>query len=119
MALPDDIAADLAELETELAPDGVNPHTFSHNGIDYPCTPGSVTRGKTLGSGGFSIEADLVLFVRAILFPTEQEHAGARPESKEKLTYNNRSYRIEDVVTPAGEPFFKLICVDPNRRLGD
>lgn len=116
MALKDDMAADLAELELEMAPDGANPETFNWNGGDYPCVRGSVTRGKTLGSAGFALDADLVLFVRAELFPDPNTHDD-RPESKESVTYAGIRYLIEDVVTPAaGEPFLKLICQNPNKR---
>lgn len=117
MALKDDIAADIAELETEMAPDGVNPETFTWNGADYPCVRGSITKGKTLGSGGYALEADLVIFVRTIHFP-DPAVEDDRPESKEYLVYSARTYRIDDVVTPAaGEPFLKLVCNDPNTRL--
>lgn len=109
MALTEEMAADLAELELELAPDGVTAHVFTWNGTDYPCAPGSTTRGKSLSDGGFSLNADLVLFVRVELF------SDTRPESKQKLTFNSRSYRIDNVVSPAGEPFLKLICNDPNQ----
>jgi len=116
MALKDDMAADLAELELEMAPDGANPETFNWNGGEYPCVRGSVTRGKTLGSAGFALDADLVLFVRAELFPDPNTHDD-RPEPKELISFDDTSYLIDDVVTPAaGEPFLKLICQNPNKR---
>ncbi len=110
MALKDEIAADIANLELELAPDGINPLTFTWNGSSYPCVPGSVRRGKTLGSGGYLLEADLVIFVRAAVFEA------AAPDIKQHLVFDDRTYRIDDIVTPAGTPFLKLICGDPAQR---
>ena len=113
MALRDDMAADLAELEIEMAPDGENAETFTWpvGGSDYKCVRGSVRRGKTLGSGGYSLDADLVLYVRTELLAT-------RPTPKQLLTYGDRNFRIDDVVTvAAGEAFIKLVCTDPNQRL--
>lgn len=112
MALPDELSADLAELEMEISPDGVTAHQFTWNSGTYNCVPGSTTRGKTLGSGGFGLEGDLALFVRDDLFGD-----GPRPASKQKLTFSDREWQITDVVVPAGNPFLKLVCIDPNRNL--
>lgn len=110
------MAADLAELELEMAPDGANPETFNWNGGDYPCVRGSVTRGKTLGSAGYAVDADLVLFCRTEHFPDPADH-DARPEAQEPITFSGSEYLISDVVTPAaGEPFIRLVCVHANKR---
>lgn len=106
MSFADEIAADLLSLESEFN------QSFSWNGNDYPCVTGSLRRSRSLTDGGFSLDADLVVYVRADLFA-----ADARPKSKEKLTFNSRSYRIEDVIVPATEPFLKLVCNDANRSL--
>ncbi len=116
MALPDEISADLAELEIEMSSDGITPNTFTHNGGEYPCAPGSVTRKKTLGSGGYELDADLILFVRSIHFPDPADH-DARPETEERITYQSRRYKIMDVVSPVGEPFLKLICIAAEKGL--
>ncbi len=111
MDLPDELASDLAELELELGLTENEPQYFTWKNADYPCVPGSLTKGRTLGSGGFSLDADLILFVRAELFTAET----GRPIAKEKLSFHNQTFRIEDVVAPASEPFLKLVCVHPNR----
>jgi hypothetical protein len=100
----DEIAADLLALESEFN------QSFNWNGGDYPCVTGSLRRSRSLTDGGFSLDADLVIYVRASLF-------GTRPESKERLTFNSRTYRIEEVIVPATEPFLKLVCNDANRSL--
>lgn len=106
MSFGDDIVLDLLALETEFG------QTFSWNGGDYSCVTGSLRRSRNLTDGGFSLDADLVVYVRTSLFGD-----GARPQSKEKITFDSRTYRIEDVVVPATEPFLKLVCNDVNRSL--
>lgn len=105
MAIADQIAADLAQLETEI------PQVISWNGADYPCNLGSARANKTLESGRYGLDADLVVFVRFALFATN------RPTSKQKLTFNAKVYLIDDVLTPNGQPFLKLVCSDPNKNL--
>lgn len=107
MALADEIAADIAELEEE------NGATFTWNGSNYPCVNGSTRRRKGLDSGGFGLDADLVLFVRSEHFA----EVASRPQLKQAVTFESRSYRIEEVNVPAGSPFLKLICADANRAL--
>jgi hypothetical protein len=114
VALPDDISADLAELELEISTDGATAHQFTWNGADYSCVPGSVTNGRALGAGGFSVDADLVLFVRAVHF-SDLTDPDTTPEAKETLVFASNTYRIEEVVRPAGDPFLKLVCVHKNR----
>lgn len=106
MTIPEEIAADLLELEGEIA------KTFAWNGSSFPCAVSSDRRSRRLDSGGFEPESDLVLFVRVELFG-----GGARPTSKQTLTYADKTWRIENVVAPAGEPFLRLVCADPNSNL--
>jgi len=106
MTIAEEIAADLLELESEI------PKTFTWNGSSFPCAVSSDRRSKRLDSGGFEPEAELVLFVRVELFGS-----GGRPASKQTLTYAEKSWRIENVVAPAGEPFLRLVCADPNANL--
>ncbi len=100
MSLPDEIAADIAALELEI------PAVFVWQGDPYPCLRGSLRRNRNLEAGGFGLDADLILFVRTVHF------GGERPTSKQKITFNSRHYRIDDVIVPAGEPFLKLVCSD-------
>ena len=105
MSLPAELAADLEEIEADLGLTFTWP--AGSTGTEYPCVTGSLTRGRHLVVFGFGPNADVVIIVRAEHFGT-----GDRPESKQKLTFNSRTYRIQDVILPAGEPFLKLICVD-------
>lgn len=109
MSIPTEIAADLAELEAEML------QTFTWNGSDYPCMSGSARRGKRLGSGGFMVEADLVLFVRTSHF-SEDNLILLKSGAKNRVTFDDHDYRIEDVVTPQGQPFLKLLCNDTAQR---
>lgn len=98
-------AQSLAQLEA------LDPGTFTWAGNAYPCLNSSTSRRKALGAGGFAPDADLILFVRTTHFGT----AAAGPQLKEGLTFEGRSYRIDEIVYPSGTPFLKLICVDRNR----
>jgi hypothetical protein len=100
MSLPEEIAADVLELEAEI------PASFAWSGWDYPCITGPTRRSRNLQAGGFGLEAALVIFVRASLFST-------RPESKQRLTFESQSWRIDDVTQVAGSPFLRLACNDP------
>jgi len=77
----------------------------------YPCTTTSATKSKDLNPGGFTPDADLILFVRADLFA-----ADAQPEPKQKLTYRGTLYRISEVVTLPGDGLLKLACMDSNHK---
>lgn len=99
-------AQSLAQLEA------LEPATFTWNGAEYPCLAGSVRRSRTLDPGGFSLDADLVLYVRHAVL------GAGRPGPKEKLVHKTRTYRIETVTTPAQDQFLKFTCVDAARALG-
>lgn len=105
MAFPDEIAADLVELEAEF------PVTFSWNGSEYPCVTGPTRRAREIQPGGFGLDSALVLFVRAELFIIDG--VTTRPVSKERLTFEERTWRIDEVVQVAGSPFLRLVCNDP------
>jgi hypothetical protein len=112
MSLPAEIAADLAELELEQAPDGLTPLQMTWNGAAYPCCAGSGTRSKSNQPGGFSLESDLTLIIRANLF-TAADLALLKAGTKNLLSYDARNWRIDRCITPAGDPFVKLLCNDP------
>lgn len=94
-------AQSLAQLET------LDPGVFTWNGADWPCLNSSTRRRKALEPGGFSLDADLILFVRTAHFAS----AAAQPQLKQLLTFESRSYRIDEIVYPSGTPFLKLLCV--------
>lgn len=105
MSLPDEMAADLLDLEAEI------PVNFTWNGAEYPCVTGPTRKSRDLQAGGFGLDAALVLFVRAQLFVIDG--VTTRPESKQRLTFEEKSWRIDEVVQVAGSPFLRLVCNDP------
>jgi hypothetical protein len=86
--------------------------TFTWNGGSFECVANAAAAGKNLGPGGLSPEADLVLFVRADLFPAE-----GQPQPAERLDYEARKYRIETISTLPGRGLLRLTCVDASRRI--
>lgn len=94
-----------------LALETLDPRLFIWNNAEWPCLNGSTHRRKSLEPGGFSLDADLILFVRASHFAT----AADQPQLKQILTFETRRYRIDEILYPAGTPFLKLICVDASR----
>lgn len=105
MSLPEEMAADLAELELEI------PQTFSWNGGSYSCVTGGARRSKQGGPGGFGLEADLTIYVRAELF-SAADLATLKAGTKNRLTFDEHSYRIDQAYTPPGQPLLKLVCND-------
>ncbi len=101
-------ALSLAQLET------LQPATINWNGADYPCQAGSAHRRKRNSPGGFALDADLVLYVRAELFAAE-DLAILKAGTKNVLAYDGRNWRILEAVTPFGSPFVKLMCEDPSQ----
>lgn len=106
MSIARDLARSLKHLERQLG----NP-VFTYETLDYPCVANSRTSSKSLNPGGYSPDADLVLFVRAELFPPD-----ARPEPRDKLTYRGTVYRIDEIATLPGEGQLKLVCMEANRK---
>lgn len=105
MGLPEEMAADMLELETELGA------TFTWNGTEYPCVTGPTRRSRELQPGGFGLEEAIVIFVRAELFVIDG--VTARPQSKQRLTFEDQTWRIDEVVQVAGSPFLRIVCNDP------
>ena len=99
-------ATSLAQLEA------LEPAAFTWNGAEYPCLASSVRRSRNLDPGGFTLEADLILYVRLAAL------GAGRPAPKEKLVHKTRTYRIETVTTPAQDQFLKLTCADAAKALG-
>lgn len=76
--------------------------TITWNGTSYPCHVSSARRGSKLEEGGFAIESDLSVTIRTNLF------SSSRPQQKHTFTYNSNTYRVDDVMTPAGDSFLVL-----------
>lgn len=107
MSIARDINRSQKHLERQLGKPA-----FNWNGADWPCVANAAAAGKNLGPGGFSPEADLILFVRDEVFG-----AGSRPQPAQKLIYDLRTYRIETVSVLPGRGLLRLACVDANRKL--
>lgn len=105
MSVADEIAADLLELESEI------PASFTWNGNAYPCVTGSTKRSKVLQLDGWGQDADLIVYVRSEHFAD----VASRPQLKDTITFQDRSFRIDEITVPAGSPFLKLTCSDPNK----
>ncbi len=110
MALPDELAADHLELEAELG------LTLLWNGGTYPCLTGSSHRRKRNTSGGYTLEADKIFSIRAALFSTA-DLAILKAGTKNTLTHDGYTWRIDEAITPAGDPWVKLLCNDPAQGL--
>lgn len=104
------IARELSRSQKSLERALGNP-TFTWNETPYPCTTTAATKSKLLTPGGFTPEADLILFVRAELFAPDN-----RPEPKEKITYQGTVYRLDEVVTLPGDGLLKLVGMEANRK---
>ncbi len=105
MSTIDEIRAAFLELESEPTVSG----QFTWAGKSYPCLAGSASRSKKLEVGGWNLAAGLVILVRANLFDATP------PQEKKIIEYDGRKWRIDEIRTPAGRPFLKLICNDPSQ----
>ena len=85
-------------------------------GEDYPCAGGAVTGGRSLGIGGFLVEADVRIVVRKCVF---SEGTGV-PKEKQTIEYKDgpvsdgRRLRIESI-TPIMGVALLLGCNDPSK----
>ena len=105
MALSDIIKADLQTLVTDLGE-----QVFTWNDEDYECIPSPDSDASVLGEGGFSIEVDLNITVSKDAFSSE-----IYPASQDKITFNNKTYRIITVRSDASGAFLRLLCNSANR----
>lgn len=104
MTLKEQMQADLLFVE-----DDMENKTFTWNGEDYTCIPGALSEVYTLGVGGFGQNLTKVLVVRK-----DQFTDCVYPLSKEKLTYDDKTYRIVVVVENANKAFMRLLLSDDN-----
>ena len=99
-----EIARGLKSLEGQLG----GP-TFTFAGQSYPCIANEAAASKIFGVGGFTLEADLTIFVR------EDVLGEVRPAETQTVTYKGRRYRIDKVAELPGDAVIKLVCNDPNK----
>lgn len=102
MTIQDEIQRALLEVEA-----GLIGGTMTWKGTDYPCVASARTQSRNLDIGGWAGNAALTLVVRAALFD------GTYPKEKDRITYKSKAYTLQTVTTPCGDPFVKLVCVDP------
>ena len=94
-------AAALLELESELK------QVLTWDGADYPCVIGGRRENKSLGDGGYGLEAALEVVARKSVFPS-----ATPPVTTNEITINGRVLKIADVVhSPCGS-FVVFTCED-------
>ena len=99
MSIANEIADGLAELETDF------PASFVWNSSSYTCLAGSESRSVNAGEFGLEQDDDLVLIVQLGQFGT-----GAKPAERNKITFNTRSYRIEEIEKAPQNSFVIYHC---------
>ena len=86
MAIADEIADGLSELETDF------PATFIWAGSTWDCLAGSEQRGFDTTSFGLEATDSLTLIVQLAQFGT-----GEKPYERDKVNFNSRDYSIESI----------------------
>jgi len=99
MAIADEIADGLTELETDF------PATFVWNSTTYGCLAGSETRGVEAGEFGLGADDDLTLVVQLGQFGT-----GSKPTQRNLITFNSREYRIQTIQKAPQQAFSIYTC---------
>ena len=99
MAIADEIADGLSELETDF------PATFIWNSTTYDCLAGAETRGVDAGELGLVADDDLTLIVQLGQFGT-----GTKPTQRNIITFNSRSYRIQQIEKAPQDAFSIYRC---------
>ncbi len=113
MSIGNDLKRGLRDLERQSGQHTVTTKT----GLELPCVGNTAESSKALGMGGFQLEADLSVFVRVEVMPTQENFAAAGIAEKQKLTYsgNGRVYRIDQIRLLPGDSVYKFTCVDLNK----
>jgi hypothetical protein len=110
MSAIDEFNDGLLEIESEI------PQSFTWPapplaGQDYTCFASRATKAGKLEHFGFGIDEDLVIIVRAALFPQD----GPFPERGQTVEYRDVTYRIDKVLTAPDSSFLRLACVNASR----
>jgi hypothetical protein len=82
--------------------------SFRWNGVKYPCVPGKSKEELVFSMGGAAPDNTLVLNVRMGVLPKPG------PQSKQLLTHDDYSWRIETVSEAPDGAWVKITCSDPN-----
>tara|TARA_Y100000588_G_C13784064_1_gene723701 strand:+ start:148 stop:465 length:318 start_codon:yes stop_codon:yes gene_type:complete len=84
--------------------------TFNWHGVDYPCIPAVESRDSEYDSfaGGISRRDSSALIVRSDCL------VNGFPVVRDMITYNGRSYRIDEIVRAPTNLFFVFQLIDPN-----
>lgn len=97
-------AAALLEMEAELG------EVLTWSGADYPCIIGARRENKTLGDGGYALDAALEVVVRKSVFPNSTP-----PTTTNEITVNSRVLKIADVMHSPCDTFVVLTCEDATK----
>jgi len=112
MALPDDFSEVLEELDTdeELLNQSF---TIGDAAVSYPCIANKSVAGASLEPFGYAVEADLVIVVRANVFPLDS----TVPKRGQTVTLSGevRSHTIDSIGASPGRKFLRLFCKSTTR----
>lgn len=104
MTLRDTINKDLARISLDLG----SP-VMGWNGEEYECIASSQGSTFKLEIGGYAEDSDVVFTLRKELFAD-----GIYPISKQKVTFDGLTYRIENVKYDVTKAIIRLFCNNIN-----
>tara|TARA_B100000427_G_C15249787_1_gene481649 strand:+ start:240 stop:557 length:318 start_codon:yes stop_codon:yes gene_type:complete len=104
MGISQEIADGLTEIETDF------PATFIWNSTSYKAIAGSESRAVSAGDFGLENVDSLTLIVQLGQFG-----AGSKPEERNVIIFNSRSYRIEVIEKAPQDAFVVYRCVRDQR----
>lgn len=97
------IAAEIADGLTEL--EGDFPATFVWNSTTYTCLAGGESRSVMAGEFGLEQNDELSLIVQLAQFGS-----GSKPDERNSITFNSRTYRIETIDKAPQDAFVVYRC---------
>jgi hypothetical protein len=99
MAIADEIADGLTELETDF------PATFVWNSSSYKAIVSGETRAVDANEFGLVNDDELTLIVQLAQFGV-----GTKPSQRNKIVFNSRNYRIESIDKAPADGFSVYHC---------
>lgn len=110
MALRDDIAADVEEINAEMGEGASDTRgQFTWAGTAYPCGASTEARETVIGPNGDPVTSTLKLQVLTSSFPNS-----IPPRSGSRIIWNGRSYIVFETVDLHGAAAW-LRCMDPGK----
>ena len=120
IALNDQFIAGIRHMQQYVQgdPDAVPPVVplMNWRGADYPCAAGDQKFGRTLGIGGYLVDADLILVCVVSDFP-----GGAGPQGKKDVIYypgpgaGGAKYRVDYSQTLPGGGVLVLVLTNDTK----